>query len=263
MRLSLAMILCAPLAVAACTDPFASLGQKPAPEPVAVEAPKPEPIRPPAVSPLEQPIEVAVLETSATVDGATNPVAAFKARGNEPFWSVHVGNGSAVYSTPDLSARSVPVRRIAFAKGVEYIGVMNDKPFALRVTGAACTDSMSGEKFEFTARLSANGRSVNGCASATTENPPKAPAAKGASAPKTPAKPKAPAKPKKPAPATPATPAPATPAPVTTTPVTPAPVAPATPAPVVTTPPVTTAPVVVVPPSPLTLPPAAGTPSMN
>lgn len=261
MRLSLVLLAVAPLALAACTDPFAGLGKKPEPAPaVAVEAPKPEPIRPPAVSPLDQPIEVAVLENAATVDAAVNAVSMFKAVGNEPFWSVHVGEGRAVYSTPDLSARSVKVRRIAFAKGVEYIGVMNDKAFALRITSGACSDGMSDKAHEFTARLTANGRSNDGCADATTEVPPKAPAAKGASkpaAPKTSAKPK-PAKPAPTAPTTPppVTPTPVTPAPVTPTPVTPAPVTPTTPAPVTpvpATPPVPPAPIVI-PPSPLVLP---------
>ncbi|MFB2593817.1 hypothetical protein ACEYYB_03115 [Paracoccus sp. p4-l81] len=275
MRLTLALMLSAPFALAACTDPFASL--RTAPDPAAEAAPaQPAPVGPPAVSPLEQPIEVAVGEQLATVDGVTNRSHGFKAQGAG--WTAHAAGNSTVFTNGGSKPRSVRVRKLAFAGGVEYIGVVSDRPYALRVTNVACSDGAGSHAF--TARMTVQGRSLNGCADATTENPPKAPAAPGVTA-----KPAAPAKPKPatPAPATPApaTPAPATPAPATPAPATPAPAtpapetpapttpAPATPAPTTPAPatpaPATPAPTgpVVIPPPPFVLPPLGNPPSMN
>lgn len=172
MRLHLALFLAAPLALAACVDPFAELTKK-SPE-AAEQAPRPQDARPPEVSPLDQPIEVAVGEPAATADGVTNAVAGFVANGNEPFWTVNVSGTKARYITPSTKPRTITVRRISYAGGVEYIGVLNEKPFVLNISNAACADDMSGEKFDFTATLKAYGHTNKGCAAAAEAAPAKA-----------------------------------------------------------------------------------------
>ncbi len=213
---------------------------------------------PPGVSPLDQPIETGgEVRAVATADAATHGTAAFSARGNEPFWAVDVAGTTAIYKTPDNQrGRAVLVNRLTFAQGVEYVGVLNGRPFTLNIRGAACQDSMSGEKFPMTARLTTGGRTSTGCAGAATAEVAAATAATKASAPAAPKPRNVP----KPAAARPATPAPTTaPAPAASTaaetpaPTTASPAAPAT---------VTPAPAATTTPAPATTPePAAPTPA--
>lgn len=126
---------------------------------------------PPGVSPLEQPIETGTAEPRAvaTAEAATLNTAAFSARGNEPFWAVDVAGSTAIYKTPDnQKGRAVRVNRLAFAEGVEYVGVLNGRPFVLTVRGRACQDSMADETFPMTASLTVSGRSNQGCARPAT-----------------------------------------------------------------------------------------------
>ena len=121
---------------------------------------------PPGVSPLEAPIETgAGARAVSTAEAKTYNTTAFSARGNEPFWAVDAAGGTAIYKTPDnQKGRAVRVSRLNFAEGVEYIGVLNGRPFVLTVRGRECQDSMSGEKFPMSAELKVSGRTNRGCA---------------------------------------------------------------------------------------------------
>ncbi|MFD1882835.1 COG3650 family protein [Paracoccus pacificus] len=157
--------LCLPLlALTACIDPMTGqpLGAGPAPAPT--EPAKPQP---PAVSPLDVPIEIANSEQSAvsTGEAETLNLTSVVARGNEPFWSVEVRGDKAVYKTPEnQKGRTIKVRRLVYAGGVELIGTLNDAPFSLRVSGTDCSDSMSGEKFPMSSKLRIGTKSNPGCA---------------------------------------------------------------------------------------------------
>lgn len=223
---------------------------------------------PPGVSPLDQPIEVGgETRAVATADAATHTTAAFSARGNEPFWAVDVAGTTAIYKTPENQrGRAVLVNRLTFAQGVEYVGVLNGRPFTLNIRGAACQDSMSGEKFPMTARLTTSGRSVTGCAGPATAEVAAATAATKAVAPAAP-KPRNVPKPAAARPAPAATPAPAaepaastpadTPAPTAASPAAPSATTTTAPAPTSTTPaPATTTPAA---PAPAAVEPAAPT----
>lgn len=192
---------------------------------------------PPGVSPLEQPIETgAEAKPVSTAEAATYNTTAFSARGNEPFWAVDVAGNTAIYKTPDnQNGRPIRVNRLTFAQGVEYVGVHAGRPFVLNVRAAQCQDSMSGDRFPFTARLTVSGRSNAGCAGPASPEVAQAVAAIKAPAPAaprpaatatrpaatrpaaTPAPTSAPARPAEetpastPAPRTPAASAPATP----------------------------------------------------
>ncbi|MDB6176078.1 hypothetical protein PAF17_00980 [Paracoccus sp. Z330] len=173
---------------------------------------------PPSVSPLEQPIETgeAPGKAVATAEGTTNSTGAFSARGNEPFWAVDVAGGTAIYKTPgNQKGRAIRVNRLTFDKGVEYVGVLSGRPFVLNIRGAACQDTMSDEKFPFTATLTVSGRSNSGCASPASAEVANAVAATKAPAPAAPRR-SQPAAAPKPAPTRPAT-APAAAAAVTET----------------------------------------------
>lgn len=143
---------------------------------------------PPGVSPLEQPIETgAEIRPVSTAEATTYNTAAFSARGNEPFWAVDVAGSTAIYKTPDNQrGRPIRVNRLAFAQGVEYIGVHAGRPFVLNIRAADCQDSMSGQDFPFTARLTVSGKTETGCASAATAEVAQAVAATRAPAPAAP-----------------------------------------------------------------------------
>jgi uncharacterized membrane protein len=140
---------------------------------------------PPSVSPLEQPIETgAEVRPVSTAERATYNTAAFSARGNEPFWAVDVAGRTAIYKTPDNQrGRPIQVNRLAFAQGVEYVGVHGGRPFVLNIRAAECQDSMSGQDFPFTARLTVSGNSQTGCADAASAEVAQAVAATRAPAP--------------------------------------------------------------------------------
>lgn len=171
MKLRLAALAVLPLALAACDDQAmsdfrAGLGMTPETE----EQPA-TPSGPPAVSPLDQAIEVegGAQVASATADAETLNTAAFIARGNEPFWIVEASGERAVYKTPESQrGRTITVRRLTFAQGVEFVGTLDGSAFALTVRGADCVDDMSGEKFPMSATLKIGGRMNNGCAAPAT-----------------------------------------------------------------------------------------------
>ncbi|MGR3419713.1 MAG: COG3650 family protein, partial [Paracoccus sp. (in: a-proteobacteria)] len=123
--------------------------------------------RPPAVSPLEQPIETGAMAPRPipTVEPLTYRTTAFAASGNEPFWSVQINGNTATYRTPENGdGRGIQVNRLTFDEGVEYIGVLDGRPFALNLRAARCRDSMSGKRMPLTARLTVTGDQYTGCA---------------------------------------------------------------------------------------------------
>lgn len=186
MKLRFAAIAVLPLVLAACDDAAmkdlqAGLGM--APDVAEQPETPPGPPVPPAVSPLDQPIEVAGSEQIAapTAQSETLNTAAFVARGNEPFWSVEASGDTALYKTPEnQNGRRIGVRRLVFAGGVEFIGVLDGAAFALTVRGTDCVDDMSGEKFPMSATLKIGSRMSNGCAAPAAATPAAAAAAEAA-----------------------------------------------------------------------------------
>lgn len=143
---------------------------------------------PPGVSPLDRPIETGTGGTPvATAEAGTLNTAAFSARGNEPFWSVDAAGGTAIYTTPE-NGKGQPIRvnRLNFAQGVEYVGMRGGRPFVLNIRSAECRDSMSGDRFPFTARLTVGGKSLTGCAAPAAPEVAQAVAATRAPAPAAP-----------------------------------------------------------------------------
>ena len=226
-------VLSMTVALAACSElPF----QKDA-EPAAKGH-----VGPPGVSPLEQPIETgAEIVPVSTAEASTMAVAMFRAAG--PGWTVTAADKNAVYERPGAKSVGVTVRRMTYAKGVEFVGTMNGSVFSLNIQAAAC--EAGDVKTPFTAKLRVGSQRLTGCAAAT-DTMPKAQTRASSAPPKPKNQPKpAPAKPAEAttgttppaattAPAagttTPATTAPATTAPATAAPVTAPVTAPATPA---------------------------------
>lgn len=179
-----------PLALAACDDASGEGFRLPWDKAPAEEVPAHT--GPPAVSPLVEPIERAdsTPVAVATAEARTLNEAAFAAEGPGGAWRIEVAGNKAVYQRHGARDAALDMRRIPYARGVEYIGVLNGQPFALTITGDKCGTEGMGKGWTMAARLKVAGRMHQGCA---------APAAKA------------------PARATP-TPAPATTAPATTAP---------------------------------------------
>ena len=167
MRLRL-IILAAPLALAACDDQamkdFRMPWDKPEPVVAAPAAPaappKPSIPEPTGASPTQQPLEVAGDRVKvATADAETLNTASYLAGGEG--WTAIVSGGSVRFERPGAKAATVKVQRLAYAKGVEYVGTLNDAAFALNIRGEDCGGQ------PMTATLRANGRTFTGCASPT------------------------------------------------------------------------------------------------
>jgi uncharacterized membrane protein len=91
----------------------------------------------------------------------------FRARGNEPFWAIDVEGDVLHFVTPEMpDGRTLKGARIAHARGVAFSGEDEGRPFNLDITRTACSDSMSGDAFEFTATWDYDGQRMHGCARA-------------------------------------------------------------------------------------------------
>ncbi|MBT0782183.1 hypothetical protein [Paracoccus sp. pheM1] len=158
---------------------------------------------PPGVSPLEAPIETGTEgKPVATAEASTLGTAMFRAAG--PGWTVTAADKTAVYERPGAKSVGVTVRRMAYGRGVEFIGSMNGSVFALNIQAAEC--EAGGQKTPFTARLRVGSQRLSGCA-VPTDTMPKAQVRASSAAPK----PKAQPKPAAPAAKPETTPATATP----------------------------------------------------
>jgi uncharacterized membrane protein len=96
----------------------------------------------------------------------------FRARGTEPFWAIDVEGDVLHFVTPEMpDGRTLHGERIAHAKGVAFSGQDEGRPFNLDITRTACTDSMSGQAFEFTATWDYDGQRMHGCANHSDQPP--------------------------------------------------------------------------------------------
>ncbi|MFH5773877.1 hypothetical protein ACHFJ0_06445 [Paracoccus sp. NGMCC 1.201697] len=199
---------------------------------------------PPAVSPIDQPIETGAEGVAvATGEASTMNTAMFRAAGAG--WTATASDKRAVLERPGQKSTAVSVRRMTYARGVEFVGTMNGQVFSLNVQAGEC--KAGDMNTPFTAKLRLGSQNLTGCAQ-PTDTMPKAQVTASSSAPK----PKSTAKPAAPA-AKPAEPAAAAAATTATTPATDSTSTPATTTPAVTEPATTTA--------PTTTEPAAATPA--
>ncbi|WP_134679684.1 hypothetical protein [Paracoccus ravus] len=175
-------VLAMTVVVTACGElPFQS---KTAPD----ETTAPGPSGPPAVSPVDSPIETGAEGTPrATAEASTMNTAMFRAAGAG--WTVTAANNRAVYERSGARSTAVTVRRMTYNRGVEFIGTMNGQVFALNIQAGAC--QAGDASTPFSAKLRVGSQRLSGCASAT-DTMPKAQVTASAAAPK----PKSTAKPK-------------------------------------------------------------------
>lgn len=100
--------------------------------------------------------------------GCAAPVPAYRvlARGNEPFWSVEIDSDQLLLREAGAPAPTrFSVQETQDAEGsVTYRGTSGSKSLEITVANSACSDSMSGEYFAYSADLTLDGRTLRGCA---------------------------------------------------------------------------------------------------
>ena len=93
----------------------------------------------------------------------------FAARGNEPFWNADVRTERIRFAEP-LASRELELPWVApqlEGAARTYVTTSEESPgreLALRLTEERCIDTMSGERFPYTAELRLDGRRLTGCA---------------------------------------------------------------------------------------------------
>ena len=114
---------------------------------------------------------VALIVACARPQPAESPVHA-RARGNEPFWAVTASPTSLVYKTPDLLPDSLIFTVGSPARAgdtLTWTATAAGRTLTLRLVLGACQDTMSGEEFEWTAAMSIDSTSAQGCAEVAAE----------------------------------------------------------------------------------------------
>lgn len=195
-----------PLALAACDEAAMKDLRLPWDKEAVAEAPAVT--GPPAVSPLVEPVELpgAPQVAVATADARTLHETAFAAEGPGGAWRVEVAGDKARFMRAGARDATVQVRRLVYARGVEYVGQLGGTPFALTVLGANCETPGMGRGWPLSARVKSGGKTVEGCAAPAASAPARAQPAPTQPAPAQPA-------PAKPAAAKPASTAATAPAP--------------------------------------------------
>lgn len=145
----------------------------------------PEPQAPPAQTPDSPDAAENATQTPAPGDTATptapeeppmgkrspgqenDPVQAYRAFGNEPFWSVRVDGDTLVFSTPeDQPGKTMHGRRVPSLRGVSYQGKDGDVDFNLDIQTAECNDGMSDNEYTLESTFVYGGTTYRGCAEA-------------------------------------------------------------------------------------------------
>jgi heat shock protein HslJ len=105
----------------------------------------------------------ALLTTTATVSIAAEET--FRARGNEPFWSVEKTADGIVFRPMEGEAVTVaPVPAPRRDGGTEiFEATAGGKPFALAIADTVCTDTMSGMPFPKSVTVAIGADTFTGC----------------------------------------------------------------------------------------------------
>lgn len=99
------------------------------------------------------------------VAAAANGVDDFRARGNEPFWSLTRDAGAITFQPMDgAPVRVSPVPKPTIEGGAEvYRGSADGDAFVLTVADTVCTDTMSGMPFPATVTVAIGDKTFEGC----------------------------------------------------------------------------------------------------
>lgn len=95
------------------------------------------------------------------------PVLAWRAFGNEPFWSARVDGDMLVFSTPeDQDGKSMRGRRVPSLVGFVFLGEHDGQQFHLGIREGECSDGMSDNRYAYLSTFIYAGTTYTGCAEA-------------------------------------------------------------------------------------------------
>ena len=96
------------------------------------------------------------------------PMNAWRAFGNEPFWSVRVDGDTLVFSTPeDQAGKTLKGRRVPSLVGIVYMGTDDaGREFNLDIQPGACSDGMSDNTYQHVSTFIYGETTYRGCAEA-------------------------------------------------------------------------------------------------
>lgn len=120
--------------------------------------------QPAASEPADDPTATAAPDGASEVPGAFP--ASFRALGTEPFWAIHVSDGTLRYMTPENQEGTVvPFTRIPAGDGeVSLDAVLNGRKLHLAGRIAECSDGMSDRVYPFTVTVTLGDGTLEGCA---------------------------------------------------------------------------------------------------
>ena len=96
------------------------------------------------------------------------PMNAWRAFGNEPFWSVRLDGDTLVFSTPeDQAGRTLKGRRVPSLVGIVYMGTDDaGREFNLDIQPGECSDGMSDNTYQHVSTFIYGETTYRGCAEA-------------------------------------------------------------------------------------------------
>ena len=124
---------------------------------------KPDPLPEPA--PEQAPAPATAAKRPAGQENAPPP--AWRAFGNEPFWSARVEGSRLVFSTPEnIEGMNYEGAQAALADGMRFEGGEGTQVVSLEIHRGECSDGMSDTQHLYVSRLRLSGMEYNGCAEA-------------------------------------------------------------------------------------------------
>ncbi|WP_395688102.1 META domain-containing protein [Aestuariivirga sp.] len=108
---------------------------------------------------------VVLLVVSLSVPALANGTDAFRAQGNEPFWSLSMGEGELTFRPMDgeaVTLKPVPQPRVDGQSNI-YDGGQGDGALTVTIAAKLCTDSMTGMPFPRTVMVVRGGKTFSGC----------------------------------------------------------------------------------------------------
>lgn len=112
-------------------------------------------------SPMPDPSDTAKPENSRPATTTLH----LRAFGNEPFWAIDIAPGQLRYSSPELpDGKPFKASSTPDGKGVRYSGTLDGKAISLLIEPGTCSDGMSDTVHKWTAALTIDGKTEQGCA---------------------------------------------------------------------------------------------------
>jgi uncharacterized membrane protein len=96
-----------------------------------------------------------------------DPVMAWRAFGNEPFWNARVDGDTLVFTTPDdPTGTTMHGRRVPSLVGFVFVGKDGEADFNLDIRPGECSDGMSDNRYQYVSNFIYDDITYKGCAEA-------------------------------------------------------------------------------------------------